>query len=131
MPVAVVCAMLLDEQDYVLIAQRSDSKFWEFPGGKVEDGEAEIAALKRELLEELNVDAAPYRFTFFSDTRWFNGRKEIHLKAYMAKVIKRPQIMLVDHLEYRWISPLDLKSWSMTPADLALVQELMKWATQR
>lgn len=129
MTVTVVCAILLDDADHVLIAQRSDSKFWEFPGGKVEEGEGEIEALKRELHEELSVDAAPYVFEYFADSRWHNGRKEIHLKAYMAKVVERPKITLVDHLQLTWVKPDELSSWSMTPADLSLVQELIRWAT--
>ena len=130
MAVLVVCAILVDPDGFVLIAQRSDSKFWEFPGGKVEEGEAETVALARELMEELNVEATKYPFQYFADSLWHNGRKEIHLKAYLAKVPNRPEITLVDHLGLNWVPPLELDQWSMTPADLSLVQELMRWATK-
>ena len=130
MTVTVVCIILLDEKGDVFIAQRSDSQFWEFPGGKMEDGETEIDALKREIKEELNVDAADYDFQYFGESKWFNGRKEIHLRAYMAKVAKRPEVTLVDHLQFEWVRPLDLSNWPMTPADQSLVQELMTWATK-
>jgi len=129
MTVTVVCAILLDNEGLVLIAQRSDSKFWEFPGGKVEEGESEVGALTRELQEELSVDATSYTFKYFSDSRWHNGRKEIHLKAYMAKVVKRPNITLIDHLQFTWVKPEELGAWSMTPADQSLVQDLIRWAT--
>jgi 8-oxo-dGTP diphosphatase len=51
--------------DRVLVAQRSGGPFdgcWEFPGGKVEPGESDLAALVRELREELRVDVAPQAF---------------------------------------------------------------------
>ncbi|MGC4029886.1 MAG: 8-oxo-dGTP diphosphatase MutT [Steroidobacteraceae bacterium] len=63
-PRRVVAAALIDRQARVLITQRPDGKWqagrWEFPGGKVEPGEEEEAALRRELQEELGVrvDAA-------------------------------------------------------------------------
>lgn len=62
----VVAGALFDEQGRVLIAQRPPGKHmaggWEFPGGKLEAGEAPLAGLKRELKEELGVvvlDATP------------------------------------------------------------------------
>jgi 8-oxo-dGTP diphosphatase len=62
----VVAGALFDERGRVLIAQRPPGKHmaggWEFPGGKVEPGEAPLAALKRELQEELGIEvheAAP------------------------------------------------------------------------
>lgn len=129
MTVAVVCVILLDRDGDVFIAQRSDSQFWEFPGGKVEQGETDVVALKRELQEELGVDL-DCDFQYFSETTWFNGRKHIHLKGYMAKVEIRPKVTLVDHLQFEWVKPSELTNWSMTPADQSLVQELMEWATK-
>lgn len=130
MTVVVVCAILIDPDGAVFIAQRSDSKFWEFPGGKIEQGETELVALQREMREELNVDGGQYAFQYFGDSRWVKGEKEIHLKAYMAKVAKRPEITLIDHLQFTWVKPSELTQWSMTPADQSLVQELMGWATK-
>lgn len=129
MTVLVVCGILVDQDGYVFIAQRSDSKFWEFPGGKKEQGEGEVAALQRELKEELDVDL-PGPFQYFSETVWFNGRKDIHLRAYMTQVGVRPDVTLVDHLQFQWIKPQELIHWSMTPADQSLVQDVMKWATK-
>jgi 8-oxo-dGTP diphosphatase len=59
----VVAAALFDEVGRVLIAQRPEGKhmagWWEFPGGKVADGETDAAALVRELREELGVEVRP------------------------------------------------------------------------
>jgi 8-oxo-dGTP diphosphatase len=57
----VVAAALFDAQRRVLIAERPAGKhmagWWEFPGGKVGAGESDVAALERELREELGIDA--------------------------------------------------------------------------
>lgn len=66
----VVAAMLVDAQGRVLVAQRPEGKslagLWEFPGGKVEPGEAPEAALVRELAEELAVTVDPADLEPFS-----------------------------------------------------------------
>jgi 8-oxo-dGTP diphosphatase len=60
MPIHVVAGALFDRSGRVLIAQRPDGKHmaggWEFPGGKLDDGEERFAGLQRELREELGVE---------------------------------------------------------------------------
>lgn len=59
-PTEVVVAVLFDDKGRFLMSSRPEgkvySKFWEFPGGKVEPGETLEQALKREMLEELGVE---------------------------------------------------------------------------
>jgi 8-oxo-dGTP diphosphatase len=61
--VRVVAGILLHEDGSVLIADRKQSRslkdYWEFPGGKIADGEGPDAALRRELSEELGIDVVP------------------------------------------------------------------------
>ena len=56
----VVAGILFDHDKSILLAQRSAEKSfplqWEFPGGKIEEGENSEGALKRELFEELNIE---------------------------------------------------------------------------
>ena len=58
-PIHVVCAVI-EQNGLILCAQRSETMAlplkWEFPGGKIEPGEAEEPALMREIREELNVN---------------------------------------------------------------------------
>ena len=61
----VVAAALFDDAGRVLLAERPAGKhmagWWEFPGGKVADGESDAAALERELREELGIEARAHR----------------------------------------------------------------------
>ena len=87
--IEVVAAVISNDRDEFLLAQRPAGKvyagYWEFPGGKVENGEAAAAALKRELDEELGIDVitawpwltrdfdyshAAVRLRFFRVIRW-------------------------------------------------------------
>jgi len=96
--IEVVAAVICNARDEFLLAQRPAGKvyagYWEFPGGKVEGGETAAAAIKRELHEELGIDAitaypwltrdfdyahAAVRLRFFRVTRWageLHGREQ-------------------------------------------------------
>ena len=96
--IEVVAAVICNERDEFLLAQRPAGKvyagYWEFPGGKVENGETAAAALARELHEELGIDAltaypwltrdfdydhAAVRLRFFRVIKWtgeLHGREQ-------------------------------------------------------
>jgi len=114
--ILVVAVALVDIDGRVLIAQRPKGKamagLWEFPGGKVEEGEQPEAALIRELDEELGIDVsenclAP--FTFAS-----HSYDDFHLlmPLYVCRVWegtvtpKEGQVL-------KWVRPLQLKEYPM------------------
>jgi len=125
----VVAAALIDADDRVLIAQRPKGKaladLWEFPGGKIDAGEAPEAALIRELREELGIDVtasclAP--FTFAS-----HAYPEFHL--LMPLYVCRRWEGFVQPLEgqaLKWVRPKDLRDYPMPPADAPLVPRLIE-----
>ena len=125
--VLVVAVALVDVDGRVLIARRPEGKtmegLWEFPGGKVEDGETPEAALIRELKEELDIDMeqsclAP--LTFASHTY-----DEFHLlmPLYVCRVWQgTPEAR--EGQELAWVSPRRLRDYPMPPADRPLVAML-------
>jgi 8-oxo-dGTP diphosphatase len=125
--VLVAAVALVDVDGRVLIARRPEGKpmagLWEFPGGKVHDGETPEAALIRELVEELGIDAeesclAP--LTFASHTY-----ETFHLlmPLYVCRVWQgtpRPR----EGQTLKWVRPMQLRDYPMPPADVPLVAML-------
>ncbi|MAN63150.1 MAG: 8-oxo-dGTP diphosphatase MutT [Parvibaculum sp.] len=127
-PIVLVSACaLVDIEGRVLLAQRPEGKsmagLWEFPGGKVEPGEAPEVALIRELREELELDVtasclAP--FTFASHTY-----EKFHLLMPLFvcrkwQGIPRP----VEGQTLKWVRPVKMGDYPMPPADEPLVAML-------
>lgn len=125
--VLVAAVALFDADGRVLIARRPEGKsmagLWEFPGGKVEDGETPEQALIRELQEELAVDTvesclAP--FTFAS-----HAYEEFHL--LMPLYVCRKWTGTVTPMEgqqIKWVMPMRLRDYPMPPADKPLIAML-------
>lgn len=124
----VAAAALIDVDGRVLIAKRPEGKamagMWEFPGGKVHDGETPEAALVRELREELAIEvceACLSPLTFAS-----HAYDDFHLLMPLYKCrkwdgIPRPQ----EGQEIRWAYPKRLYGLTMPPADAPLVEALV------
>jgi len=121
---------LIDRDGRVLLAQRPESKsmagLWEFPGGKIEDGETPEAALIRELEEELGINTwqsclAPLTFASHSYASF-------HLLMPLFACRKwqgTPQSKEGQAL--KWVKPRDLKSYPMPAADVPLIPILRDW----
>lgn len=126
--VLVVACALLDADNRVLIARRPEGKamagLWEFPGGKVEDGESPEAALIRELGEELGVNvtkACLAPLTFAS-----HDYESFHL--LMPLFVCRRWTGIAEAREgqtLRWVRPSNLREFAMPPADEPLISSLM------
>lgn len=124
-PIHVVAGVLRDTRERILLARRTEGRdlagAWEFPGGKVEQGETPFAALERELFEELGVrigDAVPL---ISVPQRYAN--KSIVLDVYsVLSYAGKPKGREKQALAW---SPLDkLASYPMPPADKPVVAAL-------
>jgi len=128
--ILVSAVALIDPDGRVLLAQRPAGKsmagLWEFPGGKVEDGETPEAALVRELHEELGIETwnsclAP--LTFASHTY-----DDFHLLMPLFACRKwegTPRALEGQAL--KWVKPKDLRDYPMPPADIPLIPILRDW----
>lgn len=120
----VAAAALVDADGRVLVQRRPAGKpmagLWEFPGGKVEEGEAPEAALIRELAEELGIDVeqaclAPAAFA--SEPL---GERHLLLLLYVCRKWRGvPEARHADALQ--WVKPVRLHGLEMPPADKPLI----------
>jgi 8-oxo-dGTP diphosphatase len=128
--VLVSAVALIDIDGRVLLAQRPQGKsmagLWEFPGGKVEDGETPEAALIRELHEELGIDTrasclAPLAFASHSYEDFHLLMPLFACRRWEGTVVPREGQKLA------WARPRELSGYPMPPADEPLIPILRDW----
>ncbi|MEJ2157432.1 MAG: (deoxy)nucleoside triphosphate pyrophosphohydrolase [Desulfobacteraceae bacterium] len=123
----VVTAAIITDNGKVFIAKRKPPGrmpgMWEFPGGKVEEGETPELCLQRELREELDIDAEVgehigtnrHKYDFYT----------VDLMAYRTKIIAG-RIKLNDHAEMAWVSPDEIGRFEFAPADVPFVEMIRR-----
>jgi 8-oxo-dGTP diphosphatase len=126
--VLVAACALIDADGRVLIAQRPAGKpmagLWEFPGGKVENGEQPEQSLIRELKEELGIvvnETCLAPLTFAS-----HAYADFHLLMPLY-VCRRweGQVTAAEGQKLAWVKPNRLPDYQMPPADVPLISHLM------
>jgi 8-oxo-dGTP diphosphatase len=126
--VLVAACALVDADGRVLLAQRPAGKamagLWEFPGGKVEQGERPEQSLIRELKEELGIvvsEACLAPLTFAS-----HSYPDFHvlMPLYVCRRWEGTVTALEDQ-KLAWVKPNRLRDYEMPPADVPLVSHLM------
>lgn len=122
----VVAGLIQDDHGNILISQRTATQshphYWEFPGGKIEPRESPEQALRRELKEELGIQATIvgiYHVLFYSYPDY-----DILLLAYTCKTDEVPRPIEV--AQVRWVSIAALHQYSLLPADLPIVEQLQR-----
>lgn len=122
----VVAGLIVGEDHEILITQRRADQAlplqWEFPGGKVEPGEAPVAALVRELREEIGVTVEVGRIweVLFHPYPAF----DLVMLVYMCR-IAAGEPRAVEVADLRWVPAQDLLAWDILPADRPLVDRLV------
>lgn len=126
MVMLVVAAALIDAEGRVLMACRPAGKqhagLWEFPGGKVEANETPVAALVRELREELDIKIAPDALAPFAFSE-SPGERHLVLLLYRSRSW-RGEVRALDAAEIRWVAIDALAALDMPPADRPLAEAL-------
>ena len=123
----VVAVALIDRDGRVLLARRPTGKpmagLWEFPGGKIRDGESPEAALVRELAEELGLDTAESCLAPLTFASHRYADFHLLMPLYVCRVWKgSPRAREGQVL--KWVAPGRLKDYPMPPADAPLIPVL-------
>ncbi|MES2693803.1 MAG: (deoxy)nucleoside triphosphate pyrophosphohydrolase, partial [Verrucomicrobiota bacterium] len=123
-PIPVVCAVIEDAAGRILLAQRPAHKHlglkWEFPGGKVEPGEAPDAALLREIREELGCDLTDLRpLPRFEHDYTIVAIEMIPFLCRLAPGSPEPHAH--EHIALAWTAPAALATYDLAPADIPLL----------
>lgn len=118
-----VVAAILERDGKILLAQRpahaDQPGMWEFAGGKVEPGESQPQALRRELHEELGIEAIVGQYVA-NHQREVSGRI-IHLHAWHVPDYQG-ELHAHEHQQLVWCLPEEALTYPLAPADIPLLQ---------
>ena len=121
---AVITASNENGEKMIFATQRGYGEFkdgWEFPGGKVEPGETPQAALKREIMEELEteIEVGELIETIEYDYPTFH----LSMDCFWAEIVKG-DLVLREHEAAKWLTREQLEIVDWLPADLGLVEKV-------
>ena len=124
-----VVAGIIEHHGKILCMQRGVGKFdyvslkWEFPGGKIEEGETKQQALKRELTEEMemSVDVLDHLIDVYYEYPDFT----MNMYCFRCKAHHNKFVMNV-HNDFKWLPLSEIKSLDWAPADVAIVDKLIE-----
>jgi len=123
-----VSAGIITQGSQLLICQRRSQDLhalkWEFPGGKANDGEGDAACLRRELREELQIDATIGEQLYQTVHHYLSGRSValtfFHVPSYMGEIVNTQFHSLV------WAEPIQLSEYDFLEGDLDFVTRLAR-----
>lgn len=119
-----VVAAVIRDQDKIFATARGYGELkggWEFPGGKIEQGETSQEALKREILEELDVEISVGELidTIEYDYPSFH----LSMECFWCTIVKG-NIVLKQAEDAKWLSKDELNSVAWLPADISLIEKI-------
>ena len=126
-PVHVVAAVLRDARGRILLARRTAGRdlagAWEFPGGKVEPGETDEAALLREIKHRIGVEvtvgskAAEHVHDY--------SRYEVHMLMFACKLLDGAVPYPATVADLRWVTSKEFLDYEFPPADESTLSRLL------
>jgi 8-oxo-dGTP diphosphatase len=124
-----VVAAVIKYNNKILCVQRGENKFdyiskkWEFPGGKIEDGESKSEAIKREIFEELKMEISVLENIETVDHSYPDFR--LIMDGILCEV-STPELTLTEHIAYKWLDVNSLVELDWAAADIPIVNTLIK-----
>ena len=119
----VVCAAIIRNEKIGIAKRKSkiSNGIYEFPGGKVEDNETEIEALKREIKEECGIEIE--NIQFFMKNKDFQ-EEEIDLSCFVCTTTQEP--VLSFHTNFIWTTPDKIYDYPFFESDRCIVEKLIE-----
>jgi 8-oxo-dGTP diphosphatase len=124
--IEVVAAVIVRDSE-ILCVQRGQAKYsylsekWEFPGGKIEKNETEIDAIKREILEELDMRI----FEIKKLTIVEHSYPDFQLKMHVFKCSTIEEPTLNEHKAFKWLTKNELEKLDWATADIPVVKMIL------
>ena len=119
----VSCA-IIEQQGKILVVQRNSHMHqplqWEFPGGKVEEGETAQNCIRREIEEELDIRVSIVK-QLQNPSPFSSGESTIQLIPFVCRW-ESGSLQLFEHRDYRWLPPQELLTLDWCPADIPIVK---------
>jgi 8-oxo-dGTP diphosphatase len=97
------------------------SEKWEFPGGKIEAGETEEEALKREIFEELSMSILVEKKLMTIN----HSYPDFQLTMAVFLCSSKDEPILSEHIQYKWLDPSELASLDWAAADVPVIDRLI------
>jgi 8-oxo-dGTP diphosphatase len=126
----VVAAAVVIEQGKVLLTRRHEGShlagLWEFPGGKLEDGESPEEALVRECREECGIEVSVGEVLDVTHHRY--PEKDVLLLFYRCE-LRAGEVRHLQVADHAWVEPSDLGRYRLPPADHRVVERVRRLLT--
>lgn len=127
---SIACIAYKDKK--ILIAHRNNSgqmaNRWEFPGGKVDEGETEIEAIHREMKEEFDVDVQVKEK--IATSYFVHNEKKSLLEVYLVELSHDgidKKYSLTEHSEYKWVDYKEIPVDNFVDSDLRVYPEVISF----
>jgi 8-oxo-dGTP diphosphatase len=123
-----VTAAVVIQDNKILCVQRNENKYdyiskkWEFAGGKVEENEQLEETIKREILEELNLNIDVKSFLIQVNHQYPDFK--LKMDTFLCE-INNGELELKEHIDYKWLSVSELHNLDWAAADVPIVEKLI------
>ena len=124
-----VVAAILTYHGKILCMERGKGTYsyvsykYEFPGGKIEPGEARHEAIERELREEMDVDVTVKESDLFMTVQHDYPAYSITMHAFLCP-LSSPEFVRKEHVDAKWLAPHELDTVEWAPADIPIMEKL-------
>jgi 8-oxo-dGTP diphosphatase len=124
-----VVAAIIRHNDKILCVQRGKNKLdyiskkYEFPGGKIEEGETREQTIVREIQEELKMDISTNEDYLTVEHEYPDFFLTMH--SFICSC-ENPKVQLTEHIDYKWLATSDMLALDWAAADIPIVEKLIQ-----